>query len=151
MKKLLKVLSGIVTWIKNLFAELPADLKKAVELGVIVTENLKLLIDSPVADVATALIPGNADDKVKDWLRANLPGILVKLKLIAAFNVHEPFEQIILRASKAIQDLDTDAKSAFLHNLAILIAKARADGKLTWSDGVYLLEWVYQERKKQAA
>jgi hypothetical protein len=48
----------------------------------LVTENIKNFTDSPVADVLTVLIPGDIDDKIKDWLRAKLPVILTELKLV---------------------------------------------------------------------
>jgi hypothetical protein len=51
-------------------------------------------------------------------------------------------------AVKVLQGLDGDIKSAFLHNLSILVAKIAADGKLSWSDGVYVLEWYYQHEYK---
>lgn len=50
-------------------------------LGVLVTENIKNFVDSPVADVLTAIIPGDIDDEIKNWLRAKLPTILAELKL----------------------------------------------------------------------
>jgi ferric iron reductase protein FhuF len=50
-----------------------------------------------------------------------------------------------------LQGLDGDIKSAFLHNISILVAQVAADGKLTWSDGVYILEWYYQNVDKAAA
>jgi len=49
-----------------------------------------------------------------------------------------------------LQGLDGDIQSAFLHNLSILVAQVAADGQLTWSDGVYLLEWYYQNVAKAA-
>ncbi len=48
------------------------------------------------------------------------------------------------------KSLDGDIKSSFLHTISILVAEAAADGKLTWSDGVYLLEWYYQHKYKSA-
>jgi hypothetical protein len=45
---------------------------------------------------------------------------------------------------------DGDIKSAFLHNLSILVAQVAADGKLSWGDGVYILEWYYQHEYKAA-
>ncbi|MDB5003532.1 MAG: hypothetical protein JWQ34_1757 [Mucilaginibacter sp.] len=144
-------LSKIWNEIKNLFAGIPAELKTAIHIGVIVAENAKIFIDSPAADVLTALIPGDIDDKIKDLLRAKIPVILSELKLAdSCQNITDP-AQLTTCAVKVIQGLDGDIKSAFLHNLSILVAGVAADGKLSWSDGVYLMEWYYQYQYKTTA
>ena len=56
------------------------------------------------------------------------------------------------RANQAfMQGLDGDVQSSFLHSLSVLVSQVASDGKLTWSDGVYLLEWYYQNEYKPAA
>jgi hypothetical protein len=143
-------LSKIWTEIKNLFAGIPTELKTAIHIGVIVTENIKTFVDSPAADVLTAIIPGDADDEIKDLLRAKLPGILTELKLADSCGSLTDPAEITACAVKVLQDLDGDVQSAFLHSLSILVAEVAADGKLSWSDGVYLLEWYYQHEYKSA-
>jgi hypothetical protein len=144
-------LSKIWNEIKNLFAGIPAELKTAIHIGVLVTENIKNFVDSPAADVLTTLIPGDADDQIKDWLRAKLPTILTELKLADnCENLTDP-AQITSCAVRVLQGLDGDIQSAFLHSLSVLVAQVAADGNLSWSDGVYLLEWYYQHNYKTAA
>jgi hypothetical protein len=145
------LLAKIWNSIKNLFSGIPADLKSAIHIGVVIAENIKLFIDSPGADILTAIIPGNVDDKIKDLLRSKLPLILSELKLAdSCHDVTDP-AQLTTCAVNAIQDLNGSVKSAFLHNLSILVAQIASDGKLTWSDGVYLLEWYYQHKYKNIA
>lgn len=134
--------------IKSLFDGIPSELKTAIHIGVIVTENIKNFVDSPTADVLTAIIPGNIDDDIKNWLRAKLPEILTELKLADSCSGLTDPSQITACAIKVLQGLDGDVKSAFLHNLSILIAQVAADGKLTWSDSVYILQWYYQNEFK---
>ena len=137
-------LSKIWAEIKDLFMGLPVELKTAIHIGVLVTENIKNFVDSPAADILTTLIPGDADDMIKDWLRAKLPTILTELKLAdSCGNLTDP-AAITQCAVKVIQGLDPNIQSAFLHNISILVAQIAADGKLTWSDGVYLAEWYYK-------
>ena len=137
--------------IKSLFEEMPEEMQTAIHIGVIVTENIKSFVDSPVADVLTAIIPGDIDDDIKNWLRAKLPVILSELKLAdSCSSLTDPL-QITQCAIKVLQGLDGDVKSAFLHNLSIFIAQVAADGKLTWSDGVTILEWYYQNEYKAVA
>ena len=144
-------LTKIWTGIKSLFDGFPSELKIAVHIGVIVTEAIKTFVDSPEADVLTAIIPGSIDDDIKNLLRAKLPAILAELKLAdSCAGLTDP-AQITACAIHVLQGLDGDIKSAFLHNLSILIAQIAANGELTWSDGVYILEWYYQNVDKAAA
>jgi len=137
--------------IKGLFDGIPSELKTAIHIGVFITEGLKTFIDSPAADVLTVIIPGEIDDDLKNLLRAKLPGILTELKLAdSCAGLTEP-AQITACAIKVLQGLDGDTSSAFLHSLSILIAQVAANGQLTWSDGVYILEWYYQNEFKAAA
>ena len=144
-------LTKIWAGIKSLFDGFPSELKIAVHIGTIVTEAIKTFVDSPETDVLTAIIPGSIDDDIKNLLRAKLPAILAELKLAdSCAGLTDP-AQITACAIQVLQGLDGDIKSAFLHNLSILIAQVAADGKLTWSDGVYILEWYYQNVDKAAA
>jgi hypothetical protein len=134
-------LSNIWAEVKGLFNNISPELKTAIHIGVIVTENIKSFVDSPAADILTAIIPGDLDNELITLLRAKLPEILTELKPSA----------ITACAVKVLQGLSGDVSSAFLHSLSILVAQVAADGKLTWSDGVYLLEWYYQHEYKITA
>ncbi|MBC7399882.1 MAG: hypothetical protein H7289_08045 [Mucilaginibacter sp.] len=141
-------LSKIWNEIKNLFASIPVELKTAIHIGVIAAENIKTFVDSPAADILTTLIPGDIDDKIKDVLRSKIPLILSELKLVDdCQNITDP-TQLTTCAIKALQGLDGNIKSSFLHTISILVAEVATDGQLTWSDGVYLSEWYYQHKYK---
>ena len=141
-------LSKIWNEIKALFDGIPAELKTAIHIGVVVAENVKTFVDSPAADILTAVIPGNIDDEVKNWLRAKLPPILTELKLADSCGQLTDPAEITKCAVQVLQGLDKDVQDAFLHSLSILIAQVVSDGQLSWSDGVYLLEWYYQHEFK---
>ncbi len=137
-------LAKIWNEIKSLFEGFPVELKTAIHIGVILTENIKNFVESPAADILTAIIPGDIDDEIKNLLRAKLPAILTELKLADSCGSLTDPAAISECAVKVLQGLDGDIKSAFLHNLSVLAAQVAAKGKLTWSDGVYLLEWYYK-------
>lgn len=143
-------LSKIWAHIKKVFEGLPSELKSAIHIGVVVTDNIKNFIESPGADILTAIIPGEVDDDIKVWLRAKLPSILVELKLADSCSGLTDPADITTCAVKVLQGLTGDIKSAFLHNLSILVAQVAADGKLSWSDGVVILQWYYQNEYKAA-
>lgn len=144
-------LSKIWNQIKSLFDGIPAELKTAIHIGVVVTENIKSFVDSPAADILTAIIPGDVDDEIKNWLRAKLPSILTELKLADSCAGLTDLGEITKCAVRVLQGLDANVKGAFLHTLSILVAQVASDGKLSWSDGVYILEWYYQHEYKAIA
>lgn len=141
-------LSKIWAEVKGLFNNISPELKTAINIGVIVTQNIKSFVDSPAADILTAIIPGELDDDLKILLRAKLPEILTELKLADSCGSLTDPAEITACAVKVLQALDGDISSSFLHSLSILVAEVASDGKLTWSDGVYLLEWYYQHEYK---
>lgn len=148
MKKLFK---KIWAFIAGLFAGLAPVLKNAIDIGAAVTEKIKDFdTASPyVGDIITSLIPGTVDDLIKEKLREYLPKIAVQLRLVQATHGLRDPDQIMLAAVKVIQQMDKDYKSAFLHSFSIMVSKVAADGKLDWSDAVYLMEWYYQNKVKE--
>lgn len=144
-------LSKIWSAITSLFDGMDPELKVAIHIGVLVVENIKNFVDSPEADIITSIIPGEIDDQIKTMLQNNLPIILSELKLADnCAQLTDPGD-ITECAIKTLQGLYGDIKNAFLHTLSILLAQIASDGKLTWSDGVYLLEWYYQHQYKKTA
>jgi hypothetical protein len=134
--------------IKHVFDGLPNDLKKAVHIGVLVTENIKKFTDSGTADVLTALIPTEVDDTIKNKLREFLPKILSELKLADKCGALTDPNEITKCAIETLQQIEGDFKSAFLHDLSILVAQVASDGKLDWKDGVSILQWYYTHKFK---
>lgn len=147
-----KLLNKIWAFIQRLFGNINPILQKAVAIGADVAEKIKNFDTSNpyIGDIITTLIPGTVDDAIKVKLRQMLPNIVVELQLVKATQGLKDPDQIMLAAVKVIQQLDGDYKSAFLHNLSIMAAQVAADGKLTWSDAVFLMEWYYNTKVKKA-
>jgi hypothetical protein len=141
-------LSKLWAIIRSLFNNFPVNLKSAVHTGVLITENIKQFTDSPLADVLTSIIPGNIDDKIKQFLREKIPILLINLKLAESCADTTDPQEITKCAVKVIHDLQGDIKSAVLHNLSVMITQLAADGELTWSDGVCVVEWYYRNKFK---
>jgi len=148
LKSFLEKIWGDLT---SIFEKFPAELKVAVGSGVVLVENLKNFVNSPVADILTAIIPGSLDDSIKTLLRNKLPGILTDLKLVdTTLNLTDPNE-IVANAIKVLQEMDPNVSPAFLHSISILVAQVAADGKLSWSDAVYIQQWYYNNVFQAAA
>lgn len=144
-----KVIAAIWSFICKLFGKLPPAVKTAIDIAVKVTDAIKTFdTNSPqVADIITALIPGNLDDSVKSVLRANLPKIVVELKLVQATEGLTDPNEIMLAATKVIQQLSGDYRSSFLNSLAQIIAVVAADGKLDWNDAAYIIKYYFDSKK----
>ncbi len=142
---------NIWSGIKHIFEGLPQDLKVAIHVGVVVTENVKKFVDSEGTDVLTAIIPGDLDEVIKNKLRDNLPKILTQLKLADKCGGLTDTAEIVKCAIQILQQTEGDFKSAFLHDLSILIAQVASDGKLDWKDDTYVLQWYYTHKFKKTA
>jgi hypothetical protein len=144
-------LSQIWADIKSLFDKLPGELKLAAQIAVTITQSIKTLTDLPAAGILTVLIPGNIDDKIKTWLNQQLPDILTSLRLVEALSESKDPDEITASAIKIIQGMDKNIQNAFLHDLGVLIAQEIAKAQnstLSWSDGIYIIEWYYQHKLK---
>lgn len=75
--------SNFPEFIKKIYKKIPDELKVKLAAIVQVVENIKNFVDSPTADLITAIIPGDLDDDLKEWLRKVLPVILYKYKDIS--------------------------------------------------------------------
>jgi hypothetical protein len=69
-------MKALLLKIKSLIIKLFASAEAFLPIGIDVVNRFKKWIDSPGADLLTALIPGTLDDAVKIWLRQWLPVIL---------------------------------------------------------------------------
>lgn len=118
-------------FVKRLFSKIPGDLRKEFLVIVQVVENIKLFVDSPAADYLTAVIPGTADDKLKDWLRKALPKLLENLGYLN--------DKLIILSD------NNDIKAAQLHSIAVLLNKELTG--TSFGQAAITTEVVYQNVK----
>jgi len=147
-----KFFQKIGKFFKNLFNGLLPELKRAIHVGVTVTDEIKKfdIKNGHVIDIFIALTKSNIDNKVIDLMRDKLPVIMQELKLVdATLGLTDP-EEILAAAIKTIQQLSGDYRSATLNTISIIIAQVAADGKLDWNDAVYLLKWYYDHQQEIA-
>src|SRR5205085_1190903 len=118
--KLAKWLAGIWKGISKIWNKAEDSIKQLTPIAIEVVQKVKLFLDSPVADVITALIPGNIDDVIKEKLREKLPDIIIKMQLIDSIaNVEDTNEQLAIILEKLKLSSD-EAQNVFYHGLASL-------------------------------
>lgn len=146
---------SLKTFFKNLFSGfkpkikgLDIKIKNGLHIGVTIAEGLKKVMDTPVPDILTAIIPGEWDDKLKDLIRAKLPQVLIELKLVENCAGLTDSVQIIQCATRELEklvgdDIKAAARINFLDSIAVMIAQIASDGKLTLDDAKYLVKPYY--------
>ncbi len=142
------ILRDIGQWISNIFKKFDPVAKKAVSIAVDIVDAIKNFDTATpfVGNLIAQLIPGDADDKIIAAIRAKLPQIVIELKLVdETLGLTDP-EEIVLAAIKVIKQLDGDYKSSFLHSLAVILTQVAADGKIDWSDAIYVVQWFYDHK-----
>ena len=135
----MKFITKLWERIKALYLSLKPETKRAIHIAIEVTTRLNNFVNSTEADILTAIIPGNADDRVKEKLRIILPKLLQELGL--ANELLSDSNGVMFDGIKAISKLKDDAKSGFLHIIAVMIARKLNDIK--WSDAVATIEYKY--------
>jgi hypothetical protein len=58
-----------IGFVAKLWKKIPSDLQEKVLIAIKIVDNLKKFVDSEEADRLTAVIPGELDDALKDFLR----------------------------------------------------------------------------------
>jgi aspartokinase-like uncharacterized kinase len=106
---------------------------------------LKTIADIDQADMIGHLA-GRAGPLIEDKIREALPKILTELRLVSAVvNAGTP-EQIIAAAMAELHLSSDRAKDAFYHSIAAMLLVDLADGKLSWSEAVELVEFYYMNK-----
>ena len=127
--------------IKALYLKLKPEAKRAIAVAIEVTTRLNKFVNSTEADLLTAIIPGTADDRLKERLRIILPQVLIELQLADEAVTHP--SRIVLQGMQSLNKLSGDAKSGFLHLIAAMITRKLND--ISWSDAVATVEYKYSK------
>lgn len=136
-----KFIQRLIETIKALFSGLSSKYKQALKVAVIVVDALYVAIESPAADVITAITPTVKDDLLLAWLRGYLPDFLKQFKLFESLaDITDP-QEIIVKVSEILQSLDTADKNGERLKIAVALAMdITADGKLDWADAVKIIQ-----------
>jgi hypothetical protein len=145
------LLQKIIEFIKSKFQNIFEIFRLNSEVAVKVTNTLKSIVESPIVDFVTDLIPGDLDDKIHEKLKVVIPIVAQKIA--------------ITHGILSINDRNTDAISAIIEHLKnevnpglkisfwIMFAGelniALSDGKITLSEAIALSQIIYAESKKK--
>lgn len=144
MKKILQFLKKLLNKTK-FYAQL------YVHPSVQVVQHLKTFFDSPAVPILTTIIPGQVDDMIAARIRTYLP-LVLKVLGYADECINAKSDDAILQcAISKIRLLKPDGQDAACHNIACLLSKYLADGKLSWRECVHIAEEIFWNEFKPAA
>lgn len=145
-----KILTKIGDWIKARFIDGYAVLKMNSAAAVKVTQAFKTFVDSPVADLLTALIPGELDDELKYKLRLVLPQVYARIAIAHNIITAESNPTTALQEIKAyIESLGVQARRDWWVLMSANVLEAISDGNLTYSELVRITQDAYDEIYKK--
>lgn len=134
--------------IKRLFEKANEGVKTLLPVVTELLNNAKLITDSHIGDVLTAIIPGDADDKIVAGIRKFLPKALEGLNLAKEISdIEDPNERLKAILAK-INVAPDDTKKVFYHGLASLMVEKLSDGVFSWADATAVAEYYYQNYEK---
>lgn len=148
-----KFLQTILLKVKNLFRKAEDEAKKWTIIAIKLTEGLKAVLDSPVDDVFVSILKaanlgaGEFAEKLIQIMKDHLPTSILTLKMLKSIaNIEDEQEQLkaILGLFKLSPDVE---KNAAYHDFCAKAIYCLADGKLTWSECVYLAQSGYEDFK----
>lgn len=136
-------LKKFFTGVKKLFTGLKLKSKVWVHISVVVVQEIKKIMDSPVPDVLTSMIKGEWDDRTKNIIREWVPKVLLQLNMIEAIaNMTDVNEQLNAILAK-IKLADKETRNIVWHGLGSLIIEKLSDGKFSWADSVAVSQYYY--------
>jgi hypothetical protein len=141
-----KILEQIKTWLQAKFKKGFDIVKRNSHVAVKVTEQLKIVIGSPIADLLTALIPGDLDNEIKYKLRQVLPEVAAKVAI--GHNIIQASDDptTALAAIKAyIESLGIDARKDWWVLFSAKVMEAISDGEVTYAEIVMLTQDAFIE------
>lgn len=142
---------SILSFVAHLWENLKPEFKKYVHIGVDVAQKIKDFdtANPMVADILASFIPNGVGQEIEAKLRAALPVIIDKLKLIDGNNLStQDATKFILDNIEALNKLTGLDKKIKMDNLAKLITDVVADGKLDWKDLAYVTKYYYDNEYK---
>jgi hypothetical protein len=99
-----KFFRKIVTFLKMLFSNVDEWIHEHIQPSIETVQRFKTLMDNPVWDMITTLIPGELDDKIKNKVRSSLEVAIVKLAPLPDI-INEP--DLAIKIAKLIEWIKT--------------------------------------------
>ncbi len=124
-----KFFQKIWSFLNLLIGNVDVWVKENVTPSIEFVEKLKSLLDNPVADILTAIIPGSWDDALKAKIIANLQKVLSILQVTADITSETDPAQQLLKLIEFLKTLSPALRNAYYFKIASELAKQFNGGK----------------------
>jgi hypothetical protein len=135
--------------IGDFFARIPHEVREAVSRSLTISSAIKKLIDNPVVDVITAIIPGDWDDELKTLIRNKLAELMPYLLIVDTCKDKPTLEEMLVCWIEQVKNQPKDIQDALLHKLAALLTAYQHDKKYQQSfyDFATQLQYTHDREK----
>lgn len=133
-----------------LFVDLEAWIHEHVQPSIEMVERLKKIVDSPVANIITALIPGTWDDSLKEAVSQRLAKAIDAMHITADI-VNEPdWTAKVIKTYQYLQTLSKPMRGAIYKKLAAELAKESGGNDKVKGHAVDLLVQMQYSKLKES-
>jgi hypothetical protein len=116
------------------------------EVAIAVVNAFKAAVDSPVADILVNVSKTDLDNELLEKARKILPGLLAKMALAKGIIDQATSNADVYAAVFAyLQKMFPEGRKGFWVEFGGELTVALADGKLTFPEGTYLSQLLYNE------
>jgi hypothetical protein len=146
------IFKRLIDFVKNKYKDLFVIFRNNSEVAVKVTHSLKNIIENPILDILTDIIPGDLDDKIHEKLRIVIP--IVAQKLAIAHGILKESETNSNAVESIIEylrspEVNVGVRASFWIMFSGELNKALSDDKISLSEAVALAQLVYIEIKNR--
>lgn len=133
--------------IRGVLNLIPHHIREYASHSLHVTTVIKKALESPVADIITAIIPTNIDDKVKESLLAAINKAMPYLMVVDICKDETDTEKLVMCWIQQIKFLPKDVQNALLAKFAAKITGLLDNNDLRQSSYDYAIQTLYTASK----
>lgn len=134
--------------IKAWWNGIPDNIRIVASRSMQITTGIKAVLSNPLADVVTAIIPGDWDDKLKEQALAAINKVLPYLSIVDACKHHTSTEEMLKCWVAEIAKLPKHAQNAMIAKLAALLMAEFHNNALKQSLYDYYQQTYYSSQKE---
>jgi hypothetical protein len=118
----------LLAFFSTTFKNVDAFIKEHIVPSIETVQRIKDIVDGTIGDLITAVIPGDADDIVREWISKNLSIALKVMQLSGAINNSMDIDTQIDYLVKTLRPLNKKMRQALYLKIASEMAKASSTG-----------------------
>lgn len=116
----MSIITKVFAWVRALFNQIPKEIRIYASQALDITTRIKVILDNPVADIITAIIPGDWDDKAKELALKYINEAIPYLTIVDECQNDDP-EKMIRCWIEKLGQYKPDVQKALLFQLAMLL------------------------------